>query len=216
MTRLMCVFVSALLCVGVVFSGTAWGQGQLLAISCEGSYSGGGGARTYQYTLKNVGAAPVTLTLFYLGTMDMTVTNYSNWTAPAGFAAVATVADWMTLFNLYQTNNMSTTMLKTVHGIVPPPQAFPTFGGIAWSGSSVLNPNQTATFGFDNRHAPWDMEWFADHPGGANVSQGFLTLPVAGPVGFFTNGFVHGPGEQPVPTDDTTIGRIKALYGTEE
>jgi hypothetical protein len=216
MTRLLSILVAAFLCTGVALQGSAWGQAQQLSISCEGTYSGGGGARAYQYTLKNIGATPVTLTLFYLGTMDVTLTHFSNWTAPAGFAPVATVADWTTLFNLYGASAMSTTMLKTAHGVVPPPLNFPTFGGIAWSGSAVLSPNQQATFGFNNPHAPWDMEWFADHPGGANVSQGFVYLPIAGPMGVFTNGFVHGPGEQPVPVDETTFGRIKAIYGAEE
>jgi hypothetical protein len=211
MSRLLCVIFTALLCVLVVGEQTAWGAGELL-ISCEGSRSGGGGARTYQYALKNAGTAPVTLTLFYLGTLDPTPGNYTNWTAPAGFNATATVADWTTLFNLFQTSVMGTTMIKTPHGLVPPPFTMPSFGGIVWSGSAVINPGQTVTFGFDNSRVPWDMEWFAEHPDAVNSSQGLLWLPIAGPMGVFTQGYVHGPGEGAVPQEESTFGRIKAMY----
>jgi hypothetical protein len=215
MTRLLCVVSVALLCVLVAGEQTAWGAGELY-IACEGSFSTGGGARAYQYTLKNTGPAPVTLTLFYLGTLDLTPADYSSWIAPPGFNAVATVADWNTLFTMYQTSVMSTTMLKTPHGLLPPPQAFPTFGGIVWSGSAVLNPGQTATFGFNNPRAPWDMEWFAEHPDPVNSSQAFLNLPIAGPMGVYTQGYVHGPGEGTVPVEPSTFGRIKALYSDAE
>jgi hypothetical protein len=142
--------------------------------------------------------------------MDLSLPNYTNWTAPAGFTA--TVADWNTLFNLFQTSVMYTTLLKTPHGVVPIPQSFPTVGGVAWSGSIVLAPNQTATFGFDNPYVPWDVEWFAEHPDAVNSSQGYPTLPMAGPVGVYTQGWVHAPGEYVVPTEQSTFGRIKALY----
>ncbi len=212
MTRLLCAVIVALSCVLVLVQQPAWGAGELY-ISCEGTLSNGGGLLKYQYTLKNTGAAPVTLTMFYLGTMDLTPSHYTNWTAPAGFSSVATVADWTTLFNLFQANTMSTTMLKTPHGLVPPPVSFPTVGGVLWTGSVVVNSGQQVTFGFNNPSAPWDMEWFAEHPDAANSSQGYAFLPVAGPVGVFTQGFVHGPGEQVVPITPSTFGAIKALYG---
>lgn len=215
MTKLLCVVSIAFLCVLVVAEQAAWSAGELV-ISCEGSRSNGGGARAYQYTLKNTGAAPVTLTLFYLGTLDLSPANYTNWLAPAGFSATATVADWTTLFNLFQTSVMSTTMIKTPHGIVPPPQAFQSYGGIVWSGSAVVGPGQSVTFGFNNPSVPWDMEWFAEHPDAVNSSQAFLYLPIAGPLGVFTQGYVHGPGEGAVPTEAATFGRIKALYSTGE
>jgi len=118
MTRLLCVVSIALLCVLVVAEQAAWSAGELV-ISCEGSRSNGGGARAYQYTLKNTGASPVTLTLFYLGTLDLSPGNYTNWLAPAGFNATATVADWTTLFGLFQTSVMSTTMIKTLTDRAP-------------------------------------------------------------------------------------------------
>ena len=213
MTRLMCVIAFVLLCTVVLAHDTAWAAGELY-ISCEGTKSTGGGVRTYQYTLINTATYPVTLTLFYVGTMDMSVQNYTNWMAPAGF--VATVADWNTLFNLFGASMMSTTMMKTPHGVFPIPVGYPTVGGIAWSGSMVLAPNQTATFGFDNPYYPWDMEWFAEHPDAVNSSQGYLWLPIAGPKGVYTQGFVHGPGEYSVPTTPSTFGHIKALYSAED
>jgi len=215
MTRLLCVVFITLLCVLVVGEQAAWGAGELY-ISCEGSRSNGGGARTYQYTLTNHGAAPVTLALFYLGTLDLTPGDYTNWTAPAGFNAAATVADWNTLFNLFQTSVMGTTMIKTPHGMIPPPQTIQSFGGIVWSGSAVMGPGQSVTFGFDNPRVPWDMEWFAEHPDKVNSSQAFLYLPIAGPMGVCTQGFVHGPGEGAVPSEGATFGRIKALYSVGE
>jgi len=213
MTRLMCVVAIVVLCVLVAFHGSSWAAGELF-ISCEGTKSNGGGARTYQYTLINTGPGPVTLTLFYLGTMDLSVQNYTNWTAPAGFTP--TVADWNTLFNLFQTSVMSTTVMKTPHGIIPPPGGLQTPGGVLWSGSIILGPNQTATFGFDNPYYPWDMEWFAEHPDPVNSSQGYSYLPIAGPTGVYTQGWVHGPGEYVVPTEESTFGRIKALYRSDD
>jgi hypothetical protein len=189
----------------------AWGQGPLV-ISCEGTESNGGGARNYQYTLKNTGAVAVTLTLFYVGTEDLNAANYTNWTAPAGFTPTATVADWTTLFNLYQTSVMGTTRLKTPHGVVPPQTTWPSSGGVAWSGNAVINPNQVVTFGFDNPHKSWDMEWFAEHPDPVNSSQAYLHLAIAGPAGVYTQGYVHGPTIEPVPVEQSTFGRIKALY----
>jgi hypothetical protein len=213
MSKLKWVLAAALLIGLVALGQPTWAAGELL-ISCEGKTSTGGGVRNYQYTLVNTGANPVTLTLFYVGTMDLAVANYTNWTAPAGFSAVATVADWNTLFNLYQTSVMSTTLMKTPHGVVPIPVSYPTVGGVVWSGSAVLAPNQQVTFGFDNPYLAWDMEWFAEHPDKVNSSQGYPNLPVAGPIGVFTQGFVHGPGEYVVPTTPSTFGRIKALYSS--
>ncbi|MBP2680798.1 MAG: hypothetical protein H6Q78_661 [Candidatus Krumholzibacteriota bacterium] len=215
MTRLMWILSAVLLCTLVVGDGTAWGAGEL-TISCDGSRSGGGGMRAYQYTLKNNGAAPVTLTMFYLGTLDLAPGAYSNWIAPAGFAPAATVADWTTLFGLFQTSIMGTTMIKTPHGLVPPPFTIQSFGGIVWTGSAVVNPGQTVTFGFDNSRVPWDMEWFAEHPDAVNSSQASLFQPIAGPIGVYTQGYVHGPGEGAVPSEGATFGRIKALYSTGE
>ncbi len=213
MTRLMCVVTIVLLCVLVVFHESSWAAGELF-ISCEGTKSNGGGSRTYQYTLVNRGASSVTLTLFYVGTMDLSLQNYTNWTAPAGFTA--TVADWNTLFNLFQTSVMYTTFLKTPHGVIPPPQSLQTVGGIVWSGSMTLAPLQTATFGFNSPYFPLDMEWFAEHPDAVNSSQGYPTLPIAGPTGVYTQGWVHGPGEYVVPTEESTFGRVKALYSTDD
>jgi hypothetical protein len=215
MTKLKWVFAAALLCGLVALDQPAWAAGELF-ISCEGKYSTGGGSRNYQYTLVNTSQNTVTLTLFYVGTMDLALSNYSNWTAPAGFNPVGTVADWNVLFNLFQTSVMSTTLIKTPHGVVPPPVGWPTIGGVVWSGSTTLAPNQQVTFGFDDPYVPWDMEWFAEHPDAANSSQGYLTLPVAGPMGVFTQGYVHGPGEHSVPTESSTFGRVKALYGADD
>lgn len=211
MSRKLLLCVVGLLCAVTAINKPAWSAGELF-ISCEGTLSNGGGLQQYQYTLKNTGPLAVTLTLFYLGTEDLSAQNYTNWVAPTGFTAAATVADWNTLFNLFQTSTMNTSMVKTPHGVVPPSQSSPSAGGIVWSGSATINPNQQVTFAFDNPHSPWDMEWFAEHPDKVNSSQAVSTLPIAGPLGVFTQGYVHGPGRGWIAVTPSTFGAIKSLY----
>jgi len=190
----------------------AWGQIGVMDIACEGTESTGGGATQYQYTLHNTSAAPIVLNAFYIGTMDLTAANYTNWVAPAGFTATATVADWVTLSSIHPVSVMATTMTKTPHGLIPPQNAFATPGGVLWLGSQSLKAGETATFGFDNAHVSLDVEWFAEHPDAVNSSQGFLGLAIAGPLGVYTQGWVHGPGTEPVPVENGTWGKVKALY----
>ena len=69
------------------------------------------------------------------------------------------------------------------------------------------------TFGFNNWHESWDMEWFAEHSTFVNSSQGFIDVPIAGPLGTYRLGYIHAPGTEPLATERTTFGRIKQLYG---
>jgi hypothetical protein len=209
MTRNLWVLL-VLVCLVVMPLAVAHGAAGDLWIACEGTESGGGGGTSYQYTLINNGTQPVTLTLFYVGTQDLSLANYTAWNDPAGFSHV--VADWATLASQYGASVMSTTNLKTAHGVVPPAPNFMTAGGVLWTGSAVLQVNQTITFGFNHPNASVDVEWFAEHPDAANSSQGFPGLAIAGPVGVYTAGYVHGPGTEPVPVKDSTWGGIKALY----
>jgi hypothetical protein len=202
--------LTILLCAVVLAHQPAWGQANVLAIACEGTESNGGGATTFQYALVNTGTSPVTLTLFYVGTMDLNPPNYTGWVAPPGFSPVGTVGPWIALPDSFSV--MYTTQVKTPHGIVPPTQAVAAPGAVAWFGSAVMNPNVPLTFGFDNPHTSWDMEWFTEHPSGANVTGGLLGVPIAGPSGVFTQGYVHGPTIEPSALAPTTFGRIKALY----
>jgi hypothetical protein len=158
----------------------------------------------------NTGPTPVTLSLFYLATMDLNPANYTGWVAPPGFAPVGTVAPWAALPDSFSV--MYTTQIKTPHGVIPPPQSWAAPGAIAWFGSTILNPGVPVTFGFNNPYPSWDMEWFTEHPSGANVSGGSLAFPIAGPFGTFTQGYVHGPNNEPVAVNPTTFGRIKTLY----
>lgn len=188
----------------------AVGQANILVISCEGTESGGGGFSKYQYTLMNPTATPVTLTLFYVGTMDLTPANYSNWVAPPGFTPVATVANWVTLGPNFSV--MYTTQTKTPHGAMPTGQSLAAPGAVAWFGNAIMNPGQPLTFGFHNPHTSWDMEWLAEHPGGGNVSVATLLQPIAGPLGVFTRGYVHAPTTIPTAFEETSFGRVKSLY----
>lgn len=189
-----------LLALAAAMVALAPAQNGSFAISCEGTESNGGGTTRYQYTLRNNGSIPQTLTLFYLGTQDLIPTNYSSWSAPPGFPPVAVVANWPTLLGMFPVSVASTTQTKTPHGVPTPLPTMATAGGIVWSGATPVLPGQTVTFAFDNVHFAWDMEWFADHPTGAAFSQGFPGLPIAGPLGTFTNGFVHGPSNESFQT----------------
>jgi hypothetical protein len=187
----------------------AVGQANILTISCEGRESGGGGFNKFQYSLMNPTATPVTLSLFYVGTMDLNPANYTNWVAPPGFT-VGVVAPWIALPGTLSV--MYTTQTKTPHGAMPAGQSLAAPGAVVWFGSAVMNPGQPLTFGFDNPHTSWDMEWLAEHPGGGNVTVATLLQPIAGPLGVFTRGYVHAPTTIPTAFEDTSFGRVKSLY----
>jgi len=206
------VVLALSVCVMATGFAPVWGQIGVMDIACEGTESTGGGTSQYQYTLHNTSAGSVTLTMFYIGTMDLTGANYTNWVAPVGFTAAATVSDWTTLMGLFGVSKMATTMTKTPHGILPPQMAFAAPGGVVWTGNAVVPGGGTATFGFDNVHVSVDVEWFAEHPDAVNSSPGFLNVVIAGPVGVYTQGWVHGPGVEPVPIERDTWGKVKALY----
>ena len=209
MTRLLCVVSIALLCVLVVGEQTAWGAGELW-ISCDGIRSGGGGARAYQYTLKNTGAAPVTLTLFYLGTMDSTPGNYSAWVAPAGFNATGVVADWTTLFNLYQTSVMSTTMIKTGRGLLPPPMASPPYAGW-WSDvgrrQSRAGPSRSV---LPTRRTPGTWSGSPSIRITSTRPRRSSSLPIAEPVGTWDTQVSPRSQRGVSCRGEATLGRIKA------
>jgi hypothetical protein len=166
--------------------------------------------KTYTYVLKNTTSSTVTLNQFYLGTMDVVPTNYTNWVAPAGFTPV--VADWATLQATYGASMMATSGYWAAYGTVLTGPAQGTAAGILWYGSISLEAGETATFGFDNQHLPFNMEWFAEHPDAANSSQGYLGYPVAGPLGTYSDGYVLGPGLIEVSTESSTWGKIKKMF----
>ncbi len=178
-----------------------------LAISCESFRCVGGGVRTFQYTLINNSPNPVTMATFYMGTEDLNAGNYSNWIAPPGFAPTGLVADWVTLGGM-GCSIMGTNGLQTPHGVAPVGQTFSSAGGILWTGNAILQPGQTATFGFDHPYDYQDVEWFSDHPGPApNVSQSYYNpMPIAGPTGVYTNGWIHGPSNHAPEQGDRDYG----------
>lgn len=154
-------------------------------ISCEGTQSTGGGVRLYQYEVRNISPAPVTLTDLRIGTDDLALINYSNILNPPGFN-----------FLLGQDTVLWTSTVKTAHGAVIPNGQWvrPTAGLIRWNNPQglVIQPGTTAVFGFDHPFPGEDVEWVANAVGGP-IGIGLPNLPVAGPLAVFTNGPVHAP-----------------------
>jgi hypothetical protein len=167
----------------LLFPQAGW-TSQEFVISCEGTESTGGGTYRYQYTLKNISGAPVTLTDFFVGTEDPNPSNYSfivtsGFTAsivpnPSGGASVA-----------------YTSMVKTPHGVVPPAVGQPSAKLIHWSGNGAVPAGGTVTFAFDHPGESVDEEWFAKASGQWTISQ--VDRPMAGPTGTYTDGWVHAP-----------------------
>lgn len=201
--------LTVFMCVLVLAVAQAWGMPIIgVDISCEGTESGGGGARNYQYTLRNISGTPITLTEFYVGTQDLNAANYSNWLAPAGFSVVVYTPGGPPGSHC---STMYTTTVKTPHGVIPPQGLVPSLGLIAWGNPTgiTLPAGGTATFGFDNPNPSWDVEWLASDstqpcpsPGSPApvrtwVSIGLSTLPIAGPTGVYTGGWVHSPIPEP-------------------
>ncbi|MFC1852726.1 GEVED domain-containing protein [candidate division CSSED10-310 bacterium] len=194
MVKTWMFYVIVILCaVATCFTSPARAQNKLL-ISCEGTICTGGGNLTYQYTLQNVDQNPVVFTKFYVGTQDLDPTGarYSNWVAPAGFPATAIVDVWANLPGL---SVMGTTGVQTAHTVIPPQSAVASVAAIVWTGAVLVNPMQTVTFGFDHPYDYQDMEWLAEHPDPTNLSFGILSSPIAGPLGVFTDGWIHGPSD---------------------
>jgi hypothetical protein len=165
-------------------------------ISCEGTLCSGGGQRDYQYTLQNIWSDSLTITKFYIGTQDLRIADYSNWTAPAGFTSAAEVATWEALGGNYNVMYTTETETETPHGVRPPQSTFASLGGIVWTGNAVIEQGASVTFGFDNPNESWNVQWFATNSATWTVT-GTVFAPIAGPTGTFTGGYVHSPVPEP-------------------
>ena len=168
-----------------------------------------GSANGYTYVLKNVYGAPLTLTSFYIGTMDIDPEDYSTFVSPAGFTA--TVGDWETLQSLPGIEVLQTSGSYETYGTVLAMADQDATGGVLWQGSVTVGGGETITFGFSNHLQPVCMEWLAMHPNSSQTSQGYLDLEIAGPLGTYSNGFVLAPGLTSVATEQASWGRIKTL-----
>jgi len=165
-----------------------------LTISCEGTLCSGGGQRDYQYTLHNIWGSSVTLTEFYIGTGDLAISDYSNWVAPEGFTSTAVVAAWDELGGSYSI--LTTTGTETPHGVYPTRDVSDSLGGILWTGNAVINIGDSVTFGFDNPNESQDFQWHASTTTWLN-EMGTIYVPIAGPTGTYTVGYVHSPVPEP-------------------
>ena len=153
-------------------------------ISCEGTESGGGGAYAYQYRLQNISGVTVTLSNLFVATGDPNPANYTF--IPTGGFTASIVPNDGTL-----TNILYMTRTKTPHGVVPTASEDPAAAIIRWSGSAVISPGGTIVFRFDHPNASHDAEWHCNSSGGWTISQ--YSSPIAGPMGVYTDGYVHAP-----------------------
>ena len=157
---------------------------QDFVISCEGKESSGGGTYTYQYTLKNIGATPVTLTDLLVATEDPKTSNYA-FMPTTGFTATIVPNDGAL------TNIQYTTGVKTPHGTVPVARDIKAVAIIHWSGSALVAAGDSITFAYDNPNPSWDHEWHANTSAGWTISQ--LSSAIAGPKSIYTDVYVHAP-----------------------
>lgn len=198
--------VVATLLGAVLVGQPSWADDDFV-ISCEGARSTGGGNFDYQYTLKNNTAVALTLDQVCIGTQDPNLGNYA-FQPTAGF-----VATLIPNTGGPPCSVTATSKAKTVHGVVPPQ------GGavgssmiIYWSGGAIVPAGGTITFAFDNPYDPWDQEWFAhgsSAPSGWTISK--LFLPLSGPSGTYTLGWVHAPGVAPIDVPTLTAWGIVTL-----
>ncbi|GEM_PF-2366130 len=166
-------------------------------ISCEGTRSTGGGTYEYQYTLKNISGAAVTLTDFIIGTEDPNALNYT-FIPTAGFAASIIPNSPPPPYNVLYSSGV-----KTPHQVVMPLANNVSAARILWIGSAVVPDQATITFAFNHPNAPLDEEWHVKSSGGWTISQ--TNFPIAGPIGIYSVGYVHAPGPEPatIPTLST-------------
>jgi len=180
------------------FGQVAWAQGGPFEIACEGTESGGGGATAYQYTVKNVAVTPELLFDLYVGTQDINPNNYTFVATPPFTVAITPNGSPFTAV---------TDFIKTAHGIVPPGPWGNCRALVHWNatGGVLLPPGGTVTFGFSHPGCSQDVEWRTlSAPGGFTIPS--KTLPIAGPLVTFTQGYVHGPN--PVMPATTNWGLV--------
>jgi hypothetical protein len=95
-------------------------------------------------------------------------------------------------------------------GFAPEPDYF-TAGVVWWHSDTGLDlfPNDgTLLFAFNNSNAPEDVAWLAQYASTPDDTT-YWPAPVAGPLGIFTEGAVHGPIPEPL----TMLSTFLALGG---
>jgi len=204
----------------VIVSMGTFGQ-SLLAdtyrVACEGTVcgGGGGGGRQYEYSVKNNESFTENLRLFYVGTDDLNGSDYSNWLMPPGFTTLLGTS-FVIDGTLLSTPN--TDHKQTAHGQphpLPVSADVPTAGKVVWFNNAgiLLQPGQTATFGFDNPNTYQDVEWNAFTAPGVGTSADASML-IVGPAGVYGNGYAHGPVPEPATVVLLGIGVIAFLAYT--
>jgi len=176
-------------------------------ISCEGTLCAGGGLYAYQYTLLNTSVGAVTLTDFFVGSDDSNIAHYT-FILPPAWTGVVIPNDGTVCSVTY------TSTVLTPHGGYMLGTSRPSLAVIHWTGTATIPPAGTFTFAYINTNAPIDQEWYAycpsSPPTGWTVAQ--VPAPIAGPLGTFTIGYIHGPSSLPVPVIPPTWGAVKGLF----
>ena len=204
----ICALATAALMGGL--SQSAWGT--YYAVSCEGTACGGG--RNYEYGVQNAWTGPELLRLFYIGTDDLNVGNYSNWLTPPGFSVQ--VAPSGTLWFMGVKLSMpGTEHIQLPHGAMAPINMGPsTIGVVVWTNETGTNilPGQVLTFGFDNPNTYQDTEWVAASlPGQGDAAQFPMTAPIVGPAGVYGLGLAHAPAPEPATLSLLAVSGILLL-----
>jgi len=196
-------------------SQSAWGT--YYAVSCEGAAcgGGGGGGRDYEYSVQNAWTGQELMRLFYIGTDDPNVNNYSNWLTPAGFSVQVLPNDGNFVFMGVHLSMPGTDHIQLAHGAgAPINMGPPTIEVVVWTNLAGTNllPGQTLTFGFDNPNTYEDTKWVAATlPGQGDAAQFPMAAPIVGPAGVYGLGLAHAPVPEPVTLSLLALGGLAVL-----
>jgi hypothetical protein len=180
------LILTVFICIWASFVGSVLAAPQDWSICYEGTEASGGGQRDYQYELKNITNQAVNLNVVYVGTFDSILADYTNILMPNGW-----------VFSIVGGGGKTTPGVSTPLGqIAPAPIQCDGMLLARWGLQNGVNvaPGATVTFGFDNPNPSQNVDWYCavEPTPGANWNS-----PVAGPLGTFTDGPVHGPVPEP-------------------
>ena len=146
-------------------------------VNCDGTESGGGGLRLYQYNVTCLPPDPPmpTLSEFEVGTCDPVLAHYTNWILPPSWSVV-----------ISPSNEKPHWADKTPHGQVSPGPAGECPWMLVFTGPAIGN----GSFAYDHPWHSHDVSWLI------GSSQGAIIENWAEPVGM-GEGPIHAPVPEP-------------------